>query len=94
MHLEDGLEVVNPYQYICTLNSSYSLDLHLMISSPEVNQGLDYIDPKNPISLTNKNPLKLREEEINNIYQENKNSFLEKLKNTTITSFLMICWLL
>ena len=80
LQLEDGLEVVNPYQYICTLNSSYSLDLHLMISSPEVNQGLDYIDPKDPIPLTNKNPLKLREEEINNIYQENKNSFFERLK--------------
>lgn len=80
LELEDGLEVVNPYQYICTLNSSYSLDLHLMISSPEVNQGLDYIDPKNPIPLTNKNRLKLREEEIHNIYQEDKNSFFEKLK--------------
>jgi len=80
LQLEDGLEVVNPYQYICTLNSSYSLDLHLMISSSEINQGLDYIDPKNPIPLTNKNRLKLREEEIHNIYQENKNNFFEKLK--------------
>ena len=79
--LEDGLEVVNPYQYICTLNSSYSLDLHLMISSPEVNQGVDYIDPINPIPLTNKRHLKLRESEINNIYQESKNSFFETIQN-------------
>lgn len=77
--LEDGLEVVNPYQYICTLNSSYSLDLHLMISSPEVNQSIDYIDPINPIPLTNKKHLKLRENEINNIYQENRNAFFETL---------------
>ena len=79
--LEDGLEVVNPHQYICTLNSSYSLDLHLMISSPEVNQGVDYIDPINPIPLTNKRHLKLRESEINNIYQESKNSFFETIQN-------------
>ena len=80
LQLEDGLEVVNPYQYICTLNSSYSLDLHLMISSPETNQGIDYIDPINPLKTTNKNLLKLREDDINNIFGNEHNSFFENLK--------------
>lgn len=80
LQLDDGLEVVNPYQYICTLNSSYTLDLHLMISSPEVNQGADYIDPINPVKTTNKNLLKLREDDINNIFGANNNSFFENLK--------------
>lgn len=80
LQLDEGLEVVNPYQYICTLNSSYSLDLHLMISSPEVNQGSDYIDPINPVKTTNKNLLKLREADINNIFGTNTNSFFENLK--------------
>ncbi len=88
LQLDDGLEVVNPYQYICTLNSSYTLDLHLMISSPEVNQGADYIDPINPVKTTNKNLLKLRENDINNIFGANNNSFFENLKKQNIKSNL------
>ena len=80
LQLEEGLEVVNPYQYICTLNSSYNLDLHVMISSPEINQSVDYIDPINPLKTTNKNLLKLREEDVNNIFESNSNSFSDKLK--------------
>ena len=80
LQLEEGLEVVNPYQYICTLNSSYTLDLHVMISSPEINQSVDYIDPINPLKTTNKNLLKLREEDVNNIFASNSNSFSDKLK--------------
>ena len=51
-----------------------------MISSPEVNQGSDYIDPINPVKTTNKNLLKLREVDINNIFGANTNSFFENLK--------------
>lgn len=80
LQLEEGLEVVNPYQYICTLNSSYTLDLHVMISSPEINQSIDYIDPINPLKTTNKNLLKLREEDVNNIFASHSNSFSDKLK--------------
>lgn len=80
LQLEEGLEVVNPYQYICTLNSSYTLDLHVMISSPEINQSVDYIDPINPLKTTNKNLLKLREEDVNNIFASNSNNFSDKLK--------------
>lgn len=80
LQLEEGLEVVNPYQYICTLNSSYTLDLHVMISSPEINQSVDYIDPINPLKTTNKNLLKLREEDVNNIFASNSNNFSDRLK--------------
>ncbi|AGI98873.1 RNA polymerase alpha subunit (chloroplast) [Nannochloropsis oceanica] len=80
LKLDEGLEVINPYQYICTLNGSYPLDLHIMISSPEVNQGSDHIDPINPVKTTNKNLLKLREADINNIFGASTNSFSENLK--------------
>jgi DNA-directed RNA polymerase alpha subunit len=32
--LPDGLELVNPYQYLCTLNEGYTLNLALVLSSP------------------------------------------------------------
>lgn len=83
LQLENGLEVVNPYQYICTLNSSYALDLHLMIMSPEVNQGLDSIDPTNPLKLSNKKSSKVRENEIASVFDTNKNVLLDKLEKNT-----------
>nr|AOW70698.1 RNA polymerase subunit alpha [Monodopsis sp. MarTras21] len=83
LQLENGLEVVNPYQYICTLNSSYALDLHLMIMSPEVNQGLDSIDPINPLKISNKKSSKVRENEIASVFDTNKNVLLDKLEKNT-----------
>lgn len=32
--LPDGLELVNPYQYLCTLNEGFTLNLALVLSSP------------------------------------------------------------
>lgn len=32
--LPDGLSLVNPYQYLCTLNEGYNLNLALVLSSP------------------------------------------------------------
>jgi len=32
--LPEGLELVNPYQYLCTLNEGYTLNLALVLSSP------------------------------------------------------------
>jgi len=34
INLPDGLELVNPYQYLCTLNEGYTLNLALILSSP------------------------------------------------------------
>jgi DNA-directed RNA polymerase alpha subunit len=50
--LEEGLKIVNPYQYICTLNEGYILDLCLMITSSTINQG---INPINPIEFVQNN---------------------------------------
>nr|YP_010478765.1 RNA polymerase subunit alpha [Neustupella aerophytica]UVI61070.1 RNA polymerase subunit alpha [Neustupella aerophytica] len=61
LQLEEGLEVVNPNQYICTVNESYTINLALMINSPKTNQGTDYIDPLNPINFIKKNSIKNRE---------------------------------
>lgn len=83
LQLENGLEVVNPYQYICTLNSSYNLNLHLMISSPNVNQGVDYIDPINPLKISKKKCLKVRENEITSIFDRNHNNLLENLEKSS-----------
>lgn len=83
LQLENGLEVVNPYQYICTLNSSYNLNLHLMISSPNVNQGVDYIDPINPLKISKKKSLKVRENEITSIFDRNHNNLLENLEKSS-----------
>ncbi len=88
LKLENGLEVVNPYQYICTLNSSYTLDLHLMISSPNVNQGVDYIDPINPLKISKKKSLKVRENEITSIFDGNQNNFLEQLEKNSSEQIL------
>nr|YP_009550307.1 RNA polymerase subunit alpha [Characiopsis acuta]QAA11244.1 RNA polymerase subunit alpha [Characiopsis acuta] len=73
--LEEGLEVVNPYQYICTINKSYTLDLCVMINSPGTNQGSDYIDPLNPINFAPKNLLKEREYHFSSFSTENTNNF-------------------
>lgn len=83
LQLENGLEIVNPYQYICTLNSSYTLDLHLTISSPNANQGVEYIDPTNPLKIFKKKSLKVRENEITSIFDRNKNYFLEELEKNS-----------
>lgn len=83
LQLENGLEVVNPYQYICTLNSSYTLDLHLIISSPNLNQGMDYIDPINPLKISKKKSLQVRESEITSIFDRNENNLLERLERNS-----------
>ena len=77
LQLEDGLEVVNPYQYICSVNESYTLDCHLIISSPGINQAIDYIDPVKPLRLIRKNVLKQREEVVSPVLDNNVNNFFE-----------------
>jgi DNA-directed RNA polymerase alpha subunit len=74
--LEEGLEVVNPYQYICTVNESYVLDMCVMINSPGTNQSNEYIDPLNPINFLRKHPLKDRESQISSVSNQNVNNFV------------------
>lgn len=64
LQLEEGLEIINPYQYVCTLNSSYKLDLCVMLSSfgtQEKPLKQEYFHPE--ISLQ-KNPFIQTEENI------------------------------
>lgn len=83
LHLDEGLEVVNPYQYICSVNENYNLDLCLMISSPNFNQTVDPIDPLNNFTSMKKNYLIDRENQMGSIFEINENSFftnhLEKI---------------
>jgi DNA-directed RNA polymerase alpha subunit len=74
--LEEGLEVVNPYQYICTVDQSYLLDLFIMINSPGSSQSNEYLDPLNPIKFLRKNPLKDRESRFDSISNQNINNFV------------------
>lgn len=64
LSLEQGLEVVNPYQYICSVNESYTLDMCLMISSSGSNNFNDYVNPIKPIDFNYKNYIKNRETTI------------------------------
>lgn len=72
------MEIVNPYQYICTLNESYTLNLGVMINSAGSNQGTDYIDPNNPINFVKKNSIKNREFQINSISSQTENFLVTK----------------
>jgi DNA-directed RNA polymerase alpha subunit len=67
---EEGLEAVNPYQYICTLNHSYTLDLVLVISSATINQRLNQINPIKPFEF------------IQNPYFQNQENKLKLLNST------------
>ena len=67
LELENGLEVVNPYQYICTLNSSYNLNLQVMIRSPNTNKGLDHINSLNSLKKSSYSALKAQEGKFANI---------------------------
>lgn len=79
--LEEGLEVVNPYQYICTINESYTINLCVMINSPGTNQSSDYIDPLNPLNFLKTNPIKNRELQFESlISKKNENINLKTLK--------------
>nr|YP_009550749.1 RNA polymerase subunit alpha [Eustigmatophyceae sp. Mont 10/10-1w]QAA11684.1 RNA polymerase subunit alpha [Eustigmatophyceae sp. Mont 10/10-1w] len=62
--VQEGLKIVNPYQYICTLNESYTLDLSIIISSPTMNQGINQINPINPLDFTQTNYFQEQENKI------------------------------
>nr|QFR99648.1 RNA polymerase subunit alpha [Vischeria stellata] len=79
LQLEEGLEIVNPNQYICTVNESYTIDLALMINSPGTNQGTDYIDPLNPMNFIKKNSIKNRELQFDAKFSIEENLF--QIKN-------------
>lgn len=87
LRLEEGLEVVNPYQYICSINSNYTLDLCLTISSPNLNQITESAAPANKYILMKKNSLKNHENKIASVFESNFNKFFED-KKTNFSSDL------
>lgn len=89
LKLEEGLEVVNPYQYICTINDTYDLDLCVMISSPKVNNTLDSINPINNLIFKQRNSLPKREYELTSLFDKDFSTFpsngqLDKSNEKTI----------
>jgi DNA-directed RNA polymerase alpha subunit len=77
LKLDNGLEVINPYQYICTINENYTLNLSVIISSPNLNQAIDPIDPLNNSVLIKRNSLKQRQKQIPFFFGEKNNIFFE-----------------
>lgn len=53
--LPDGLSLVNPYQYLCTLNEGYALNLALVLSSPARTRFESGIPLKSAITTTTTN---------------------------------------
>nr|YP_010478483.1 RNA polymerase subunit alpha [Chlorobotrys sp.]UVI60788.1 RNA polymerase subunit alpha [Chlorobotrys sp.] len=78
LKLEEGIEVVNPYQYICTVNESYSFNASVMINSPGSNQNNDYIDPLNPLNFIKKNYLKEKESQLVSFFNPSESYFQTK----------------
>jgi DNA-directed RNA polymerase alpha subunit len=77
LKLEQGLEVVNPYQYICSVNESYTLNMCLMINSSGSNNFSDYVNPIKPIDFNYKNYIKNRESTITKLSKNRLNNLIE-----------------
>lgn len=77
LKLEKGLEVVNPFQYICSVNESYTLDLCVMINSPGSNNFNEYVNPISPINFNYKNYIKNRELTIDQLSSNDLSNFVK-----------------
>lgn len=84
--LEEGLEVVNPYQYICTLNEGYTLDLLLMISSANFTQSLSSENPGAHFIPSHEEGLKERENNLFSIVRKKSQSYLHQLESSITNS--------
>lgn len=89
LELEDGLEVVNPYQYICTINEGYSFDLLVMITSPSLNQSISLENQSATFIRARQDGLKQREQDIFPIGTKKGQIFLENLNQSIESSKLL-----
>jgi DNA-directed RNA polymerase alpha subunit len=89
LQLEDGLEIVNPYQYICSINEGYTFDILVMIASPNLNQNLSHGDPSTKFIRTRKEGLKNREKSIVSSGTTKGQIFLESLENSIANSKIL-----
>nr|YP_009551005.1 RNA polymerase subunit alpha [Pseudellipsoidion edaphicum]QAA11942.1 RNA polymerase subunit alpha [Pseudellipsoidion edaphicum] len=89
IQLEDGLEIVNPYQYICSVNEGYEFDILLMVAYPFLNQSLTNGDPSFTFMKSFKDGLKDREKTLFNIVKKKSQSFRKNLEKSTVKSTLL-----
>lgn len=62
--LPEGLSLVNPYQYLCTLNEGYTLNLALVLSSPARTRFESGIPLKSAITTTSTNQGNINNENL------------------------------
>ena len=62
--LPEGLSLVNPYQYLCTLNQGYTLNLALVLSSPARTRFESGVPLKSAIPLNTLNQLNTTDENL------------------------------
>jgi DNA-directed RNA polymerase alpha subunit len=89
LQLEDGLEIVNPYQYICSINEGYTFDILVMIASPNLNQSLSHGDPSTTFIRARKEGLKQREKNLVPFGTNKGQIFLETLETSIGNSKLL-----
>lgn len=79
--LPEGLELVNPYQYLCTLNEGYTLNLALVLSSPSRTRFESGIPLKSALPFNNVNQLTTPDENLP--VQDIRNSVTRRKKKDT-----------
>jgi len=62
--LPEGLSLVNPYQYLCTLNDGYTINLALVLSSPARNRFESGIPLKSAITTNSTNQGNINNENL------------------------------
>lgn len=89
IELEDGLEVVNPYQYICSVNEGYHFDIIIMVAYPFLNQSLTNGDPSFSFIKTSHEGLINREKNLFPITKKKSQIFLGNLEKSIINSKIL-----
>lgn len=84
--LPEGLSLVNPYQYLCTLNEGYTLNLALVLSSPARSRFENGVPLKSAITTNSANQGNINNENLpvndlrRSINQRKKKAFNESEK--------------
>lgn len=85
--LPEGLLLVNPYQYLCTLNEGYNLNLALVLSSPARTRFESGVPLKSAIPLNTLNQINTNNENLpvqdlrRSLSRRKKKDFVEGEKN-------------
>nr|YP_009550862.1 RNA polymerase subunit alpha [Eustigmatophyceae sp. Ndem 8/9T-3m6.8]QAA11799.1 RNA polymerase subunit alpha [Eustigmatophyceae sp. Ndem 8/9T-3m6.8] len=85
--LPEGLSLVNPYQYLCTLNDGYTLNLALVLSSPARTRFESGVPLKSAVSFNVLNQLNTSNENLpvqdlrRSVNRRKKKDFIDGEKN-------------